>query len=306
MNNIKIFSGSSGTTLAENVCKELGIKLGKAQIETFNDGEINIQILEDIKDKDIYIINPTNPPTENLFEMALMSDAAKRAGAKSITLIPTYLGYSRQDRKDKPGKPLSLKVITDILSLNATSILLVDIHAEQTTGFFANNIVTDNIAALTIFAPYIKENIKNHFVVATPDAGGVKRAKQFAKVLEIDDYVIFTKYRPEAGIIEKESTKIIGDVEGKDVIFIDDMIDTGGTIINAAKHAKKSGAGDIYVLATHGLFSKNALEKFDKSAIKEVIVTDSIYHAPEELKTKRVKITTISIAKLLAETLNKN
>lgn len=301
-NEAILFAGRTGNKLANEVAGNLGLKLGDAAINTFNDGELGVQLLDSVRGKDVYIINSTNPPAENIFETIFLAEAAKGASARSITIVCPYLGYNRQDRKDRPRVPISARVIARILSESgANRVLLFDLHSEPTMGFFGRDIIVDHLYASIVSIPYIKKSIGDNFIVASPDKGGGPRADGYAKRLGQNDYVLFAKMRSKPGEVSKESIKIIGDVKGKDVLFIDDMIDTGGTIIADAEAAKKAGAKNIYVFATHGIFSKNAISRFDESCVKEIITTDSIYHEPAFYKTERVKITVLSIAPLLGK-----
>jgi len=302
LSDIVIFSGRAGENLTKEVCLYLKLEPGKAKIQSFNDGEVDVQLLESVRGKDVFIINPTNPPAENILETVFLAETARGSSAKSVTLVCPYLGYNRQDRKDKPRVPISARIITRFLSKSgADRVVLFDLHSEPTMGFFDSHIVVDHLYASAISIPYIKKRLGDDFIVASPDKGGGPRADGYAKRLGLNDYVLFAKMRPKAGEIAKDKIKIIGDVDGKDVLFVDDMIDTGGTMIADAEVAKKAGARDIYVFATHGIFSKEAIKKFDESSIKEVITTNSIYHHPDFYKSKRVKITVLSVGPLLGE-----
>jgi ribose-phosphate pyrophosphokinase len=275
-------------------------------LERFHDGEIRVQLLEDVRDADVFIVNATNPPAENLLEMLFLTDAIRRSSAKRITAVLTYLGYNRQDRKDKPRVPISARVVIDMLSNSgANRALLLDLHSEPTMGFFASNVVVDHLKASIASVPYLREILPEPFVVASPDKGGGPRTEAYAKLLGQDDYVVFFKSRPEPGAVDKKSIKIIGDVRGRNILFIDDMIDTGGTIITDAEAAQKAGALDVYAYATHFLASENAIARLDASPIKEVVVMDTIAHLPEELQTNRLKITTLPVAPLLAEAIRR-
>ncbi|OHB21376.1 MAG: hypothetical protein A2939_05045 [Parcubacteria group bacterium RIFCSPLOWO2_01_FULL_48_18] len=306
MAELKIFAGQAGTILSEKVCRELHITPGQARVSRFADGEVDVQFLENVRDSDLFIINSTNPPAENLMEVALLCEAARGSSAGRITLVPTYLGYNRQDRKDRPRVPISARLAARVLSLcGADRVLLLDLHSEPTMGFFDPRIITDHLYASPISIPYLKTLLKGDFVVAAPDKGGGPRAEAYAARLGLGDYVLFTKSRSGTGEIKERSIKLIGDVDGKDVVFVDDMIDTAGTLSADIAAAKEHGARNVYVFATHALFSKDAIERLDRSGAKEIIITDSIYHPPEKLKTEHVKITVLSLAPFLADAISR-
>ena len=302
MNGIKILAGQAGKPLASKVAQKLGLELTPATVGRFADGEVHIQILESVRNSDIFIINPTNPPAENFLEMALLAEAARGSSAGRITLVPSYLGYNRQDRKDRPRVPISAHTLARFLSQSgANRALLFDLHSEPTMGFFDPRVVIDHLYASIIAVPYLSRLLHNDFVVASPDKGGGPRASHYADHLGKDDYVVLTKERKRINEVDINSIKILGDVRDRDILFVDDMIDTGGTMIADAAAAKKAGAKKIYVFATHGLFSRKAIARLDKSEIDEIITTDSIYNAPDQLETERLKITLLSIAGLLAQ-----
>ncbi|TSC86160.1 MAG: ribose-phosphate pyrophosphokinase [Parcubacteria group bacterium Gr01-1014_8] len=300
---IKIFTGVAGQAMGEAVCKRLGIKLGEAQVARFNDGEVRVQILENVRDTDVFIINPTNPPAENILEMVLLAEAAHDSSAGRITLVPTYLGYNRQDRKDRPRVATSARVIIDFLAHSgADRALLFDVHSEPTAGFF-HPLMVDHLYSSSVTVPYLKNILSESSIVASPDKNAV-RAEAYARRLGHEDFVVFSKSRSAPGQVKRESIKIIGSVEGKDVLFVDDIIDSGGTMIADAEAAKEAGAKKIFCYATHAVFASNprkVIEAFDDSAVDEVIVTDSIPHDPELLKSKRVKITVLPLAELVAQ-----
>jgi ribose-phosphate pyrophosphokinase len=301
-----VFAGTQGRSLAERVCKKLSIDLGKALVGRFNDGEVRIEIQEDVRDADVFIINPTNPPLENLYELILLAEAAKMASARTVTVIPTYLGYNRQDRKDKSRVPISARLpIKAIEDSGADRVLLFDVHSEATLIAFSPRIKVDHLYASLVAAPrLIKLLGQDPFVVASPDRGGGPRAAKYAALLGQDDYVIFDKSRPKPGEVSAD-VKVIGDVKDKDVLFIDDMIDTGGTIIADAKAAKAAGARHVYAFATHGLFSKDALTMLYKSDIDRIMVTDTVYQEPKRLiDNMQGKIEVISIEELLGKAIN--
>lgn len=301
-----VFAGTQGRPLAEKVCRKLSIDLGKALVGRFNDGEVRIEIEEDVRDADVFIINPTNPPLENLYELILLAEAAKMASARTVTVIPTYLGYNRQDRKDKSRVPISARLpIKAIEDSGVDRVLLFDVHSEPTLIAFNPRVKVDHLYASPVAAPRLIKLLSPHpFVVASPDRGGGPRASKYATLLGQDDYVIFDKSRPKPGEVSA-NVKIIGDVTDKDVLFVDDMIDTGGTIIADAKAAKVAGARKVYAFATHGLFSKDALTKLYESDIDLVMVTDTVYQEPKRLiDGLHGKIEVISIDELLGKAIN--
>lgn len=306
MKKLKIFSGNAGLPLANKVCEHLGIELGKVEVKRFADGEVGVQILEDVRNKDVFVINSTPPPFENFLEMILIGKAAFGSSAKRITQVPTYLGYNRQDRKDKPRVCITAKIVAEMLALSCNDrMLLFDLHSEPTMGFFPSNMRVDHLYAAKVAIDYLRDMLGPQYVVAAPDKGGAPRARAYASRIGTNDLVFFDKVRVAPGQIDGNGITIIGDVRRKNVLFVDDMIDTGGTLIADAAAAKDAGAERILCFATHALFSNNAVLRLDGSAIDEVVVTDSIYHAPSELQTTRVKITTLSIAPLLAEAIQR-
>lgn len=305
---IKIFTGIAGRAMGEAVCKILGVELGQAQVTRFGDGEVRVQILENVRDTDVFIINATNPPAENILEMAFLAEAAHDSSAGRITLVPTYLGYNRQDRKDRPRVPTSARVIIELLAHSgANRALLFDLHSEPTAGFF-HPLMVDHLYSSSVAVPYLKSVLSESSILAAPDKGGVYRAEAYARRLGHDDFVVFFKSRSAPGEVKRESIKIIGSVEGKDVLFVDDMIDSGGTMLADAEAAKEAGANRIMCYATHAVFAsdpKKVIEAFDNSAVDEIIVTDSIPHDPELLKSKRVKVTVLPLADLVASAIDR-
>ena len=301
---IKIFAGSAGRPFAEDVCKLLHVEIGRAEVSRFKDGEVRVQILENVRDADVFILNQTNPPAENILEMALLAEAAHDSSAGRITLVPSYLGYNRQDRKDRPRVPFSARMIMRFLGHSgANRALLFDLHSEPTAGYFYP-LVVDHLYASKISVPYLQKVLTKPFVVASPDKGGTSRAEAYARRLGHDDFVVFFKSRSAPGKVRKESIKIIGSVKGKDVVFVDDMIDSGGTMLADAEAAKKAGAKRIICFATHAVFSSNpkkVIARFDESPVTELIVTDSIRHDAKLLKSKRVKITVLPLSELVAD-----
>jgi len=294
---VKIFSGTSNRSLAQKIAANLGMPLGDVQIVRFNDGEIFAKIKETVRGETIFVIQSTsNPVNENLMELLIFIDALKRASAKSIVAVIPYYGYARQDRKASPREPITSKLVANLLTTaGATRVVTMDLHARQIQGFF--DIPVDHIEALPVLAKYL---IKNKFddgntVVVSPDVGGVKRARGLANWLHAP-LAIIDKRRAKANV--SEVMNLIGDVKGKRAILIDDMIDTAGTICNAAVALKEAGATEVYACATHAVFSEPAVDRLKESPFSEVIVTDSI-ELPEDKKFD--KLTILSTSKMFAE-----
>lgn len=297
---VQIFATGAGSALAEKMCQELGIVLGQARLGRFKDGEVDVQILENVRGNDVFIVAPTEPPAENLLEAVHLSEAARLSSAGRVTLVIPYFGYGRADRKDAPRKAIAARLAFKMLEIgHPDRFLMLDLHAEQTLAS-VDNAVTDHLYGSAVAVPYMKKLLEGKdFVVASPDRGGGARAIKYAMLLGHEDFVFFSKQRASAGEVKQDSIKIIGDVKGKLVVLVDDMIDSGGTIIADAKAAKDEGATEVWAFATHGLFSAGALEKFKESAIDRIFTTDSVYHDPKELSAGKVEV--ISVAPLLAQ-----
>ncbi|MEF3190967.1 MAG: ribose-phosphate pyrophosphokinase [Campylobacterales bacterium] len=273
MRGFKIFSGSSSKELAGAICKYLDMPLSGAKIAKFSDGEINVQISESVRGRDVFIVQSTAyPANDNLMEILIMTDALRRSSAKSITAVVPYFGYARQDRKAAPRVPITAKLVANLMQeAGITRVVTMDLHAGQIQGFF--DIPVDNLYGSIIFLDYIKKkNLKNP-IIASPDVGGVARARNFAGKLGLD-MVIVDKRREKAN--ESEVMNIIGDVTGKDVILVDDMIDTAGTIVKAAQVLKERGATSVIACCTHPVLSGPAYERIEKGALDELIVADTI------------------------------
>jgi len=297
MSNYMIFSGTANPELAKEISEYLDTPLSRAKINRFSDGEINIQIAESVRGKDVYIIQPTSAPANaNLMELLIMVDALKRSSAKTITAVIPYYGYARQDRKAAPRVPISAKLVADMIEVaGVTRVVTIDLHAAQIQGFF--NIPVDNLYGASLFIDYIKQkNFKNP-IIASPDIGGVARARYFAERLGLD-MVIVDKRRQKAN--EAEVMNIIGDVKGKDVILIDDMIDTAGTMVKGAKALKEKGANSVMACCTHPVLSGPAYERIENGEIDELIVSNTIPLAKECSKIK-----VLSTAKLLGEVIRR-
>jgi ribose-phosphate pyrophosphokinase len=293
---IKFFAGRATTYLAEKIIKSFGAELGKTSVLEFSDGEFQPYYEESVRGCIVFIIQSTFPPSDNLMELLLMIDAAKRASAYEVVAVIPYLGYARQDRKDKPRCAIGAKLVADLLtSTGVDRVMTMDLHADQIQGFF--NVPVDHLYASTLFVPYIKSLELENLIIAAPDMGGTKRANAYARFLKTE-MVICYKLRKKANIVEE--IRVIGDVKDKDIVIVDDMIDTAGTICLAANLMKNEGARSIRVVITHPVLSGPAYERIDKSAITEICVTDSI-----PLRGQSDKIKVISIADLFADVINK-
>jgi len=289
----KIFSGSSNPKLAEKICKEIGVPLGKIKLSRFKSGEHYCLFEETIRYCDVFLVQTfSNPITEHLVELFVMMDAAKRESARTINLVIPYYGYSRQERKAAPREPISAKMFADVLTaVGAHRVITLDLHAPAIQGFF--NIPVDHLTALDMISDYIKrQNIPNPVVVA-PDAGGVTRAENLANILQAPIAIMFKKRYAHN---EATVTHVVGDVEGRTPIIFEDLIDTGTTIVNVVESLKERGANDVYICATHPVFSGPALQRLDHPNIKEAIITDSL-PIPEDHSER---FTVLSVAPLLS------
>jgi ribose-phosphate pyrophosphokinase len=294
---VGIYSGNASRVLAENIAKNYGIPLGKTTYTKFADGEFQVSFDETIRGKEVFIVQSTFPPVDNLFELLLMIDAAKRASAKHIYAVIPYFGFARQDRKDKPRVAIGSKLVADLLqAAGATHIITMDLHADQLQGFF--NIPVDHLFASSIFYNYIKDLKIPNLVVSSPDTGGTKRANVYAKAFNCDMAICY-KQREKANQIS--DMVLIGDVKNKNVIIFDDIIDTAGSLIKAANLMKEKGALTIRAVCTHALLSNNAIEKIDESVIDQLIVTDTI-----PLRKSSDKIVVLSVAKIFSEVIKRN
>jgi len=293
---VSIFSGRSSRYLAEKIAESYGVEMGKSIVTEFSDGEFQTSFEENIRGRDVFIVQSTFPPTDNLMELLMMVDAARRASAKKIIAVLPYFGYARQDRKDKPRVSIASKLIANLLvTTGVTRIITLDLHADQIQGFF--DIPVDHMFASNIFIPYIKSLNLPNLMMASPDTGGTRRAASYAKSLNTG-FAICYKQRAKPNVIEQ--MQLIGDVEGKDVILLDDIIDTAGTITKAAGLIMDNGANSVRALCTHPIFSGNAYERISKSPFEEVVVTDTI-----PLKQSCDKINVLSTADLFAEVIKR-
>ncbi len=295
--SLKIFTGNANPTLAQAVADELGIPLGDILVGRFSDGEVRVQIRENVRGADVFIIQPTCPPVnENLMELLIMIDAFKRASAARVVAVIPYYGYARQDRKVRPREPISAKLVANLLTVaGADRILSIDLHAGQIQGFF--DIPVDNLPAGPLLARYLRDKglSNENVVVVSPDVGGVERATLFARMIQ-GGLAIFAKHRPDVN--KSEMVAIIGDVKGKRAILVDDIVDTAGTITQAAAALIEEGAAEVYACCTHPVLSGPAVERLKESPIKELVVTDTI-PLPSEKQFDRLKV--LSIAPLLAK-----
>lgn len=293
---VKIFSGRSSNYLAKKIADAYGIKLGEVLITEFADGEFQPSFEENIRGDDVFLVQSTFAPADNLMELLLLIDGARRASARRIIAVLPYFGLARQDRKDKPRVPIASKLAANLLTAAGVDrIITIDLHADQIQGFF--DIPVDHLYASSIFIPYIKKMGLENLIFASPDTGGTRRAAAYAKILNTG-FVICYKQRSKPNEVEK--MYIIGDVKGKDVVLVDDIIDTAGTITKAANIIMENGASSVRGFCTHPIFSNNAFERIENSSFTEVIVTDTI---PLHIDSPKVKV--LSTSKLLAEVIKR-
>ncbi|MFA5337864.1 MAG: ribose-phosphate pyrophosphokinase [Candidatus Omnitrophota bacterium] len=299
MDKMIVFSGNSNRGLAIRICKDLKLKMGGSLISRFSDGEIRIKIEENVRGKDVFVVQSTCPQVnENIMELLIMIDALKRASANRITAVMPYFGYARQDRKDQPRVPITAKLIANLLTIaGANRVLALDLHAGQIQGFF--DIPVDHIFAIDVFVDYFKKIGMKNLVIVSPDVGGIKMARAYAK-----------KFRAGLAIVDKrrntpdatEVMHILGEVEGKNVIIVDDIIATGSSLVEAAGALRRAGAKKIFAAISHGILSANAVEKLENSDIDYLVITDSI-PLGEEKESKKIKI--VSVSKLFAEAIKR-
>lgn len=297
--NARVFSGRSNPKLTQEIDDILGIEPGRISIGNFSDGEIWLRFEENIRGTDVFIVQSTNPPAENILEFLLLLDAARRASAKRITAVIPYYGYARQDRKDQPRVPISSRLIMDeIVNAGADRIVAMDLHSSQIQGFV--NIPFDHLYAKTIFLEPLKKMVEGkNYTIVVPDVGGIKFARSYAQILGLP-LTIIDKRRPRPNLAEVMN--VIGETDFENVLLIDDMIDTGGTIVQSAEVAKAHGAKTITVCATHGLFSGNCIQRLEEAPIDKVIVTNTL-SIPEQRKFQKLEI--LSAAPTLAEAIKR-
>jgi len=299
-NKLRVFTGNSNISLAQMICEHLGIPLGKAQVTKFSDGEINAEIDESVRGMDVFVVQSTCPPVnDHLMELLILIDALKRASAARINAVIPYYGYARQDKKVLPRAPISAKLVADLITTaGASRVLTMELHASQIQGFF--NIPVDHLYASPILMDYLNERFHRGLVIVSPDAGGVERARAFAKRLGVA-LAIIDKRRDTPNVAEVMHT--IGDVTGKDSLLLDDMVDTAGTLTNAAFALKEEGAKNVYAYCTHPVLSGRAIDRLMESPLEEVIVTDTIPLRGESASCKKIKV--LSVAPLLAEAIKR-
>lgn len=299
MNKLVVFSGNSNKKLANNICGNLNLKSSKIAIAHFSDGEIGVKIEENVRGKDVFIILPTSPPVnENLMELLIILDALRRASAYRITAVIPYFGYARQDRKDQPRVPITAKLVANLLTkAGANRILTLDLHAGQIQGFF--DIPLDHLYAVNVFLDYFKQLKLKDLTIVSPDVGGIKTARAYAK-----------KFRAGLAIVDKrrntpnstEVMHILGDVKGRNLIIVDDIVATGGSLVEAARALKRGGAKKIFAAITHGILSNKAVEKINNSPIDLLVITDSIFLS-EGKKSKKIKV--VSLGQLIADAIKR-
>ncbi|WP_428898481.1 ribose-phosphate pyrophosphokinase [Parelusimicrobium proximum] len=298
--NMKVFSCNSNKQLAEDICKHLGIELGKLRVERFADGEIDAQILESVRGHDCYIVQSTcTPVNDNLMELLIVIDAFKRASAGKITAVVPYFGYARADRKASARVPITAKLVSNLITeAGADRLMNIDLHAGQIQGFF--DIPLDHLRARGVFVDYFKKmQPQEDIVVISPDVGGVERARKFAAKMDAG-LVIIDKRRPKAN--EAVVYNIIGDVEGKTAIIFDDIVDTAGTLTVVANKIKEQGAKKVYAVCTHGILSRNAIDKINQSPIEKLVITDTLPAS----RNLGPKVEVLTVAHILAEAIKRN
>ncbi len=298
MDELKVFSGNANRELAHRVCEFLKISPGKIEVSEFSDGETMVRIDENIRGADVFVFQSTFPPASNVMELLVMLDAARRASARRVTAVVPYFGYARQDRKDQPRVPITAKLVANLIAVaGADRVLTMDLHSAQIQGFF--DIPFDHLYAAPVLIDYIKTKKFTNPVVVSPDIGSIKMARAFAKRLGAG-LALIDKRRPRPDV--SEVVNVMGEVAGSDVIIIDDLISTGGTIVTAAEALKKSGARRVLVGCTHPVFARDAVQKLNAAPIEEILVTDTVPHAPEKLVSK---IKVLSVADLLGEAIKR-
>jgi ribose-phosphate pyrophosphokinase len=294
--DLKVFSGRSNRPLAEKIAADLGKPLGSCEIRDFSDGEMWVKYTENIRGSDLFIVQSTNQPTNNLLELLIMIDAAKRASARKVAAVIPYFGYARQDRKDQPRVSITAKLIANMITAaGADRVITMDLHAPQIQGFF--DIPVDHLYSSAVLVRHFKENPIENLAIASPDVGGIKMARAYAKRLEAE-LVVIDKRRPKQNVAEVMN--IIGEVDGKNILIVDDLIDTAGTLVNAVDALQKAGAKDVFAAATHPVLSGKAMERINGSKLKKMVVTDTL---PLRVDSPRIEVE--SIAQLFAEAIKR-
>lgn len=297
---LKMFAGNSNVDLAKEICLDLAIPLSRANVRTFSDGEVFVEIEENVRGTDVFVLQSTCPPVNhNIMELLIMIDALKRASSRRITAVIPYYGYGRQDRKVAPRVPISAKLVADIITAaGANRVLSMDLHAGQIQGFF--NIPFDHLFAAPVLLEYIRKNYQDDLVIVSPDAGGVERARAFAKRLEVT-LAIIDKRRE--GINEAKAMNVIGEIRGKNALILDDMIDTAGTLTQAVEALRQHGAKEVFAACTHPVLSGPAVERIEQSDLSEVVVTNTIPLRDKARTCPKIKV--LSVAGLLAEAIKR-
>lgn len=301
MHSLIVFAGNSNPELARDICRHIGIRLGDAEVKRFSDGEIQIEIRENVRGKDVFVLQSTCAPVnDHLVELLLMIDAFKRSSARRITAVMPYYGYARQDKKIAPRVPISAKLVADLLEVaGANRVITMDLHAGQIQGFF--NIPVDNLFAAPVLLQYIKQNFRNDTVIVSPDAGGAERARAFAKRLNTL-LAIIDKRRDAPN--KAEAMNVVGNVEGKTAIILDDMVDTAGTLTQAALALKKRGAMEIHACSAHAVLSGPAVQRITDSEIQSLVVTDTIPMRDKARECDKIRV--LSVSRLLGEAIQRS
>jgi ribose-phosphate pyrophosphokinase len=299
MPELKVFSGRSNQSLARSIAANIGQQLGSCDIQTFSDGEIWVKYTENIRGADVFIIESTNPPADNLLELLIMIDAAKRSSARRVTAVIPYFGYARQDRKDQPRVSITAKLVANLLTTaGADRIITMDLHAPQIQGFF--DIPVDHLYSSAVFVPFFLRKKIENLAVVSPDVGGIKMARAYAKRLDTE-LILIDKRRPRSN--QAEVMNIIGNVKGKNILIVDDLIDTAGTFCNAVDALRKEGAEDVYGACTHPILSGSAIEKLNRSEISRLYVADTIQL--NENLTPVAQLETLSVADVFGEAIKR-
>jgi ribose-phosphate pyrophosphokinase len=298
--NLKLFGGTANESLTKEVCDYLGITPGQILSTTFSDGEIRVEIEENVRGRDIFVLQSTcSPVNDNLMQLLIMTDALKRASARSITAVIPYYGYARQDRKVKPRVPISAKLVADLITVSGVSrVISMDLHVGQIQGYF--NIPVDNLFAAPILLNYIRKHYDGDLSIVSPDAGGVERARAFAKRLNAS-LAIIDKRRDEPNVAV--AMNIIGDIKGKTAIILDDMVDTGGTLVEAAEALIQNGAAQVYACCTHPVLSGDAAQKIEQSCIKSLLTTNTVPLGREASESPKINV--VSVAEILGEAIKR-